>query len=696
MKKVVNYRPLFFIFVFLLCGIIMARKVFDKDFLVISILVLTIIAMVIWLCVAKKFKILCLLLGVFILGGGLFFAGKACYKVNEYTGQVAVVGRVTDSIKEGDHYYRVVLDDVVIEGKSDKNISLYISVRDGKTVKAGDKIAFESSLESVSLWTLKNFNSYYYRNNIGYVTSINSSSLVVIDGGLKLDESIRQTVKKRLEDNLSKENAGLCYALLFGDKIEISNDTLLNYKNAGIIHILAVSGLHVSFLLALLLGLMKLCKVNKYVSFVLATTFIIFFAYLCSFTPSVVRAGLMCIFFMLSRLLGRRYDTLSSLGLAGSIILLVSPLTAFDIGFLMSVFCVLGISMLSKLFTKVFVKAMPYSVASALSVSLSSQIITLPFTAYFGGKFNFLSPFVNLIIVPFFGILFPYLVVASFVSAILPFMGFILAPAGWGFSAVTSVVRFFGNTSLYLPIEKVHVTVMIMFFVLIFVFSKFVLLPFNKKSAVIGTLAILLSICGLLSPLTIKSDLQSAVQLCSSSSPCYVLTSSSGERMLVGYNSLVENYAREYNARKFDYFLSFEPIDEEDTLALASFGTRLFVACSGDNSCENTMYSSAGECGEFEYEFLKSENKILGVGIKFDETKIFIATGASTRYNQKYEEYFDGFKPSVVFVGENDEIGHDYVTISLNKNGQSWTSFEENGNMKFIFESIFVYKEALD
>ena len=221
MKKVVNYRPLFFIFVFLLCGIIMARKVFDKDFLVISFLVLTIIAMVIWLCVAKKFRILCLLLGVFILGGGLFFAGKACYKVNEYTGQVAVVGRVTDSIKEGEHYYRVVLDDVVIEGKSDKNISLYISVRDGKTVKAGDKIAFESSLESVSLWTLKNFNSYYYRNNIGYVTSINSSSLVVVDGGLKLDESIRQTVKKRLEDNLSKENAGLCYALLFGDKIEI-------------------------------------------------------------------------------------------------------------------------------------------------------------------------------------------------------------------------------------------------------------------------------------------------------------------------------------------------------------------------------------------------------------------------------------------------------------------------------------------
>lgn len=696
MKKVVNYRPLFFIFVFLLCGIVMARKVFDKDFLVISFLVLTIIAMVIWLCVAKKFKILCLLLGVFILGGGLFFAGKACYKVNEYTGQVAVVGRVTDSIKEGEHYYRVILDDVVIEGKSDKNISLYISVRAGKTVKAGDKIAFESSLESVSLWTLKNFNSYYYRNNIGYVTSINSSSLVVVDGGLKLDESIRQTVKKRLEDNLSKENAGLCYALLFGDKIEISNDTLLNYKNAGIIHILAVSGLHVSFLLALLLGLMKLCKVNKYVSFVLTTAFIIFFAYLCSFTPSVVRAGLMGIFFMLSRLLGRRYDTLSSLGLAGSIILLVSPLTAFDIGFLMSVFCVLGISMLSKLFTKVFVKAMPYSVAAALSVSLSSQIITLPFTAYFGGKFNFLSPFVNLIIVPFFGILFPYLVVASFVSAILPFMGFILAPAGWGFSAVTSVVRFFGNTSLYLPIEKVHVTVMIMFFVLIFVFSKFVLLPFNKKSAVIGTLAILLSICGLLSPLTIKSDLQSAVQLCSSSSPCYVLTSSSGERMLVGYNSLVENYAREYNARKFDYFLSFEPINEEDTLALASFGTGLFVACSGDNSCENTMYSSAGECGEFEYEFLKSENKILGVGIQFDETKIFIATGASTRYNQKYEEYFDGFKPSVIFVGENDEIGHDYVTISLNKNGQSWTSFEENGNMKFTFENIFVYKEALD
>lgn len=674
----------------------MARKVFDKDFLVIAFLALTMIAIILWLSLAKKFKILCLILSAFILGGGLFFAGKACYKINEYSEQVAVVGRVTDSIKEGEHYYRVLLDDVVIEGKSDKNISLYISVRDGKKIKAGDKIVFETKLESISLWTLKNFNSYYYRNNIGYVASINSSSMVVVEGGLKFDETIRQTVKKRLEDNLSEGNAGLCYALLFGDKIEISNDTLLNYKNAGIIHILAVSGLHVSFLLGLLLGLMKLCKVNKYVSFVLTTIFIILFAYLCSFTPSVVRAGLMGIFFMLSRLMGRRYDTLSSLGLAGIIILLFSPLTAFDIGFLMSVFCVLGISLLSKLFTKVFVKAMPYPVASALSVSLASQIITLPFTAYFGGKFNFLSPFVNLIIVPFFGLLFPYLVVACFISAILPFMGFILAPAGWGFSGVTYVVRFFGNTSLYLPIEKVHVTVMIVFFVLIFVFSKFVLLPIKQKSAVIGTLAILLSVCGLLSPLTVKSDLKSAVQLCSNSSPCYILTSSSGERMLVGYNSLVENYAREYNAKKLDYFLSFEPINEEDTLALASFGTGLFVACSGDNSCENTMYSSAGECGDFWYEFLKSENKILGVGVKFGETKVFIATEASARYNQKYEEYFAEFNPSVIFVGDNDEIGHDYVTISVNKNGQSWTSYEESGNMKFTFENIFVYKEALD
>lgn len=693
--KVVNYRPLFYIFIFLLCGIACTRRIFDGDLLTILFVCMAFVMLIIWLGAYKKFKILCVLISAFILGGGLYFIGSANYKINDYSNSVAVVGRVKDNVKEGDYYYSIILDDVKIDGKADKNISLYVGVSDGVSLKGGDILAFETKLESISLWTLKNFNSYYYRNDIGYKAKVSGTSLTILEGGRKFDEKIRSRVKQTLNENMSSENAGLCYGVLFGDKVDIKQDTLESFKKVGIIHILAVSGLHVSFLLSLLLGIMKVLRVNKYVSFVFCGTFLIFFAYLCSFTPSVLRAGLMGIFLMLAKLMGRRYDTLSSLGLAGIIILLISPLSAFDLGFLMSVFCVIGISVLSKLFLKLFAKVMPKQIASALAVSLASEVVTLPFLAYFGGSFNLLSPFVNLIIVPFFGILFPYLFVTLIISIILPFMGFILQPASWGFSAITSVVKFLGGTSLYLSIEKVHIVVMLVFFVLIFGISKLVVCDKKTKGLIVGLLAFCLALFGLVST-KIDGSEGSVVQLYSGGYASYIVTSSSGQSLVVGYNDLLPSYSREYSRKKFDYYLSLKAITEEDEENLSPFGTQLYIACSGDDSCDNTNFSSCGEAGDFEYEFLLSSDKVLGVTITFDGYKIFIASSGRAGYNSIYNTYFLLSMPNVVFVDDNLGIEGSFAKISIGKSETSWASYEEEGNLIFTFNGKYVHKEVLD
>lgn len=696
MQKVVNYRPLFYIFVFLLCGIISAEKIFDGDMIVLIMMLVGIILTTIWLCVFKKVKALCILLSAFLLGGGLFFLGKARYKVNDYSGYVTVVGRVTDSVQEGNFSYNIILDDVKINGSDDKNISLYLKCGNGERIKAGDRLAFETQLESVSLWTLKNFNTYYFRNDIGYRGEINAKYVTILEGGVKLDEKIRLAVKGKLFQNLSQENAGLCYALLFGDKVEIASETLNNYKNAGVIHILAVSGLHVSFLLSLILGLMKLCRVNRYVSFATTSFLIIFFAYLCAFTPSVVRAGLMGIFFMLSKITGRRYDSLSSLGLAGSIILIFSPLTAFDIGFLMSVFCVFGICILSKIFMKFFVKFMPDKISSPLAVSLASQVVTLPFLAYFGGEYNFLSPFVNLIVVPFFGILFPYLVISVVLSILLPFLGFALTPAGWGFSAVTSVVRFLGNTPLSVGIEKVHFIALITFFLLLFVISKLVLCDFRVKAGIISILMIFIVLCGCFVP-SIYGDNNTMTFLCQNGQPCFVLTSSQGERLLVDYNSLIKSYSREYGVKNFDYYLSLQPLSEECVQNLDFLNLEVFIASSGDMSCENVMYGEAGRVGDFQYAFLQVEGEVLGVCIAYDGKKVFIATQSGEMYNMIYQLYFYLVVPTLVFAWGNDELSGDFPIISINQMQDGyWASFEKDGNFKIHFGDKFGIKEVLD
>lgn len=696
MKKAVNYRPLFFIFIFLLFGIVCSRRLFLGEITTIIFVFVAISLLIVWLCVYKKFKILAFLLASFCLGIGLFFIGAGSYKVNHFSSPVAVVGRVSDNLKDEQNYYSILLDEVKINGKADKNISLKISKNDDNKIKVGDILAFETSLESVSLWTLKNFNTYYYRSNIGYNAKIKSSDIVAIEGHIKLDEKVRMAVKEKLEKNLSQENAGLCYALLFGDKIEVKSDILTSYKNSGIIHILAVSGLHVSFLLGLILGLLKLCKVNKYVSFALTTIMLLLFAYLCNFTPSVVRASLMGVFFMLSKLVGRRYDTLSSLGLGGIIILLISPLTAFDIGFLLSIYCVIGITLLGKSLYKVFIKFTPKVVAGSFSVSVASQIITMPLLGYFNGQINFLSPFVNLIIVPFFGLLFPYLVISVVISLILPFMGFLLAPAGWGFSAVTSFVKFFGETSLYAPVIKASDVTTMIFFIMLFAFSSYLLVSTKKRTIFILILTLSMCISGIVTYFIPVNDSLSATYLSVNGNDCFIFTSSSGDRVLVGQNSLIESYQQEFNVRDIDYYISCQTLTDDEISSAQDYGIKNYVACMGDYSCEGAIISQDNICGDFYCSYLTDENKILGVLLVFDGQKVFIATSDKERYNEKYNYYLSLQKPNIIFTGDNDGIGKDMVAVSRRENEIAKFSHEKMGNGRFYFLKNKIVWEALD
>ena len=179
------------------------------------------------------------------------------------------------------------------------------------------------------------------------------------------------------------------------------------FSLAGISHILVVSGLHVGFLVGMIFGLLRLLKLKRIPSTIITFIILLLYNIVCGFSPSVVRASIMAIVLMLSKVFGGEYDGLNSLGLAGFITLLIQPLFVFDYGFLMSYGCVAAIYLLCPTLTKLFRKFLPRKAGDLIAVSISASLGFLPFLAMFASKVNLLSPFINLLIVPIFSIFFP-------------------------------------------------------------------------------------------------------------------------------------------------------------------------------------------------------------------------------------------------------------------------------------------------
>jgi ComEC/Rec2-related protein len=156
---------------------------------------------------------------------------------------------------------------------------------------------------------------------------------------------------------LSKDAAGVSYALIFGDNTEMPDGLVAAYKDTGLTHVFAVSGLHFSFLFGLLTAILnlKILKIkNRTAKDVIIFGIFLAFAYACGFAPSVTRSIVMITVYMYAKTTGRKNDGLNSLCFAAVIVLLSNPFFLFDLGFLLSFTAVLGLILFSREFDKAF------------------------------------------------------------------------------------------------------------------------------------------------------------------------------------------------------------------------------------------------------------------------------------------------------------------------------------------------------
>ncbi len=218
-------------------------------------------------------------------------------------------------------------------------------------------------------------------------------------------------ISKLREANFPKEELAIVQALLLGQRNDISDDTYINYKNAGAVHILAVSGLHIGIILLVLQFLLRPLEFlpkGKELKLALIVLILWGFALLAGFSSSVVRAVAMFSFVAYALYLNRPNNTFNILALSMFfILLLINPMLLFQAGFQMSYAAVIAIVWIYPLLQKLWFPK-PFIIKKIwqlFSVSVAAQLGVLPISLFYFHQFPGLFFISNLVIVPFLGIL---------------------------------------------------------------------------------------------------------------------------------------------------------------------------------------------------------------------------------------------------------------------------------------------------
>ncbi|TAF64574.1 MAG: ComEC family competence protein [Cytophagales bacterium] len=205
-----------------------------------------------------------------------------------------------------------------------------------------------------------------------------------------------------------KQVYGIATAFVLGVRDAMDEEILTAYANTGLMHVLAVSGFHIIFIVQLIewfLAGLKKRKHGIWIFTIIAIVLLWMYAYLTGLAASVLRAVLMFSVVLLGNAMHKKGNIYNTLAFSAWILLLYNPFMLYDVGFQLSYMAVLGIVYFqpffyrSLVFYRDFYRVLDKS-WQILSVSLAAQITTFPITIYYFHQFPNYFLLSNLLILP--------------------------------------------------------------------------------------------------------------------------------------------------------------------------------------------------------------------------------------------------------------------------------------------------------
>lgn len=248
-----------------------------------------------------------------------------------------------------------------------------------------------------SIFYVKGYESAIVRSN-------NNGNLIQ----LKIIQPVREYIKDILDNNMGRVEAAFLKGLLIGDRTDIPADIKQDFFNAGVTHVLAVSGLHVGFVIMIISILFSLLVKNKYLRNSLIVLSLIFYLFLVGAQPSIARATIMGIILIIGNSLERKTSALNSLCLSALIILVYNSKQLFNAGFQLSFLCAFALlyvyPILSNSFKFKFSRMIFLVLRESLLCTIAITIILYPLLALLFEKVSFVSVVSNIVVVPIVGL----------------------------------------------------------------------------------------------------------------------------------------------------------------------------------------------------------------------------------------------------------------------------------------------------
>lgn len=217
-------------------------------------------------------------------------------------------------------------------------------------------------------------------------------------------DALRERLGEHIEQLFPGWQAGYMKGLLIGLQDELDPDKYAEFTQLGLTHILAISGTHVAINVALVLGLLRLCRVTREISITVTMIFVPGYMLITGLSPSVIRSGLMSMLGLYLLRRGRLKDSLNVLAAVAMLMLIWEPYYLLNVSFQLSFAVTAGLIIFVPRLAPYF-RWLPGKIGNAVAITLTAQLVSFPLTIFYFNQFSFLSIPANLLLVPLIGTL---------------------------------------------------------------------------------------------------------------------------------------------------------------------------------------------------------------------------------------------------------------------------------------------------
>ena len=347
----------------------------------------------------------------------------------DYT-KTEITGIVTHKVYKNKKYsVHVKVTNEGKENSRNNKVIAYIEKEDFDIIKIGQLVYITGTFMNFNIPSNEgefNMRKYYrIRGYDGFITKgkIERTGIKysLIRNKLYL---IKEKTKRVYFSNMSETEAGTLSAMVLGDKSDLEEDIKSAYQNAGISHILSLSGLHISTVGMCIYALIYSTGVGVTIASFISSIVMISYGIMTGLSTSTLRALIMFILGLIAKNIGRTYDLLSAAYLSIILILFENPYYVYDSGFLLSCFSVFGIGLmypiLDGITEKITKNEFFNGVRQSICISFSTTLFTLPIIMNSFYKTSRYGVFINLVVVPLMGVVLGLGIISGIVGNIFP------------------------------------------------------------------------------------------------------------------------------------------------------------------------------------------------------------------------------------------------------------------------------------